>query len=68
MSEQGGAVVVCIFITEGECVRSVWVLVGSIGWLGLGESDGGRMREGQRDVLLKRTGLLHALNNVGQDF
>jgi hypothetical protein len=25
MSEQGGAVVVCIFITEGECVRSVWV-------------------------------------------
>jgi hypothetical protein len=36
MSEQGGAVVVCIFITEGECVRSVWVLVGSIGGLGLG--------------------------------
>jgi hypothetical protein len=43
-------------------------MVGPIGGLGLGESDGGRVREGQRDAFLKKAGLLHALNNVGQDF
>jgi hypothetical protein len=42
--------------------------VGSMEELWLGKSDGGRVREGQRDALLKKDGLLHALNNVGQDF
>jgi hypothetical protein len=51
----------------GMLVRSVW-LVGSIGGLWLVKSDGGRVREGQRDALLKKVWLLHALNKVWQDF
>jgi hypothetical protein len=42
--------------------------VGPMEGLWLVKSDGGRVREGQRDALLKKAWLLHALNKVGQDF